>query len=181
MYAGKRALDIAGSLIGIVVFSPVWAVSVFLILTLDGCPVTYRQQRLGKGFKSFTVYKLRTLNTDGLVTRSGRWLRKTGIDESLQFFCVLKGDMSLVGPRPLIRSDLTKLGWESPRLQWRWSIKPGITGLAQVHERWATRRSLAYDRAYLRTASLCLDVYTLAISFTMNMFGKDRVRRWLHW
>jgi len=116
------------------------------------------------------------MTADGAVTRTGKWLRATGIDESVQFLSVLKGDMSIVGPRPFIASDLPKLGWESPRLNWRWTVKPGITGLAQVHERWATSRSLAWDKTYLKRASLAIDLRLLLLTFAMNVLGKERVR-----
>ena len=150
-----------------------------LIALLDGRPIFFNQRRLGLNKEEFTVYKFRTMTADGKTTRTGRWLRSTGVDESAQFLSVLKGDMSIVGPRPFIESDLTKLGWESSRLNWRWSIKPGITGLAQVNERWATRRSLAWDKLYVERAGLTIDLRLLMLTFAMNLLGKERVRAFL--
>ena len=150
-----------------------------LIALLDGRPLFFMQKRLGLNKREFTVYKFRTLTSVGEVTRTGRWLRATGIDESAQFLSVLKGDMSIVGPRPFIESDLAKLGWESPRIDWRWSVKPGITGLAQVNERWATLRSLSWDKRYVEKASLLGDVWLLVVTFSMNVLGKERVRAWI--
>ena len=178
MYRGKRLFDITGSLVGVLVFSPVWLVTIGLIALLDGGPIFFTQRRLGVNKREFTVYKFRTMATDGAVTRTGRWLRATGIDESAQFLCVLKGDMSLVGPRPFRAVDVARLGWESPRLHWRWSVKPGITGMAQVHERWAHPRSLAWDRLYTEQASTLTDLRILMITFVMNVVGKERVRAW---
>jgi lipopolysaccharide/colanic/teichoic acid biosynthesis glycosyltransferase len=179
MYPGKRLFDIAFSLTGILVFSLMWLVVICLITLLDGRPIFFTQKRLGLKKREFTVYKFRTMTVDGVVTRTGRWLRATGIDESAQFLSVLKGDMTIVGPRPFIRSDLVKLGWESSRLDWRWSVKPGITGMAQVNERWATRRSLAWDKLYLERASIAGDIRVLVLTFAMNLLGKERVRAWI--
>jgi lipopolysaccharide/colanic/teichoic acid biosynthesis glycosyltransferase len=179
MYPGKRLFDITFSVVGVVVFSAIWLVTICLIALLDGRPFFFTQQRLGLNKREFTVYKFRTMTSDGAVTRTGKWLRATGIDESAQFLSVLKGDMSVVGPRPFVESDLAKLGWESPRLNWRWSVKPGITGLAQLHERWATKRSLALDRCYAEQANALGDLQVLVLTFTMNIFGKERVRAWL--
>jgi lipopolysaccharide/colanic/teichoic acid biosynthesis glycosyltransferase len=179
MYPGKRLFDVTFSVVGVVVFSPVWLVMVGLIALLDGRPIIFNQQRLGLKKRLFTVYKFRTMTSEGAVTRTGKWLRATGIDESVQFLSVLKGDMSVVGPRPFIESDLAKLGWESSRLNWRWSVKPGITGLAQVHERWATKRSLSWDRWYVEQANALTDIQLLALTFVMNILGKERVRAWI--
>ena len=172
MYPGKRLFDVTGSLVGVLVFSPVWVVTIGLIALLDGRPVFFTQRRLGVNKSEFTMYKFRTMTTDGAITRTGRWLRATGIDESVQFLRVLKGDMSIVGPRPFIESDLEKLGWDSRRLDWRWSIKPGITGLAQINERWASKWSLAWDRYYFRQASMLTDIRSVGITVVINIIGK---------
>lgn len=176
MYRGKRLFDIFFSVVGVLAFSPIWVIVIGLIGFLDGRPIFFTQQRLGLNKQAFTVYKFRTLTAMGDVTRTGKWLRATGIDESAQFLSVLKGDMSIVGPRPFIESDLEKLGWKSPRLNWRWSVKPGITGLAQVHERWATQRSLACDKVYTGQASAATDLKLLVLTAVMNVVGKERVR-----
>ena len=134
LYKGKRLFDFIFSLIGVSVFAPVWAISALAIFIKDGSPIIFRQERVGLNKKLFVLLKLRTMDDSGNVTSSGRWLRATGIDESLQFLSVLKGDMSIVGPRPMTASDLVKLGWTGDHLGWRW-IRPGITGPAQLTER----------------------------------------------
>ena len=179
MYPGKRLFDITFSVVGMLVFCPVWLVTVALIALLDGRPIFFTQCRLGLYKKEFTLYKFRTMTAKGSVTTTGKWLRATGIDESAQFLSVLRGSMSIVGPRPLIRSDLEKLGWDSTRLDWRWSVRPGITGLAQIHERWATRRSLAWDKLYIKEGDLLTDLKILIVTFAMNLIGKERGRQLL--
>lgn len=179
MYAGKRLFDVTFSLVGVLLFSPVWLVTAGLIVVLDGRPIFFTQRRLGLNKQEFTIYKFRTMTAQGDVTRTGKWLRATGIDESVQFLSVVKGYMSIVGPRPLPASDLKKLGWESPRLHWRWSVQPGITGPAQIHERWACKRSLAWDRHYVKRASMLTDIKALCMTAVINIIGKEQFRAWL--
>ncbi len=144
----------------------------------DGGPALFTQGAGGRGRGPFRIYKLRPMR-DGQVTRVGRWLRGTGLDESLQFWNVLRGDMSFVGPRPLTEDDIARLGYDVPGKDQRFSVKPGITGLAQVVGGRSARHTRALDALYARRASLRLDVELVAISFAMNLFGKKRVRAWL--
>jgi lipopolysaccharide/colanic/teichoic acid biosynthesis glycosyltransferase len=116
---------------------------------------------------------------DGRVTLVGRVLRATGLDELPQFINILRGDMGAVGPRPLTESDVTRLGWTGPRYDFRWRVRPGLTGLAQVTEARSGRLSLALDRRYVSRQSLSLDLRLIAISFAINALGKRRVRRLL--
>ena len=176
MYPGKRAFDVFFSCAGLLVFLPIWLLCALLMLLIDRGPFVFAQTRVGKNKQPFTVYKIRTMKQSGEVSELGRWLRATGIDESLQFISVLFGDMSIVGPRPITASDLLKLGWEGPHLSWRWRCKPGITGPAQIFEPLATRRSLARDRLYIRHASLHSDLCALMLSFGVNIFGKQVIR-----
>ena len=127
---GKRVLDCVSAGVALAVFAPVLVLAALAIRLEDGGPVVFRQERVGLHGAPFELWKLRTMR-DERVTRVGRWLRATGIDEVLQFVQVLRGEMSTVGPRPLLREDLERLGWADDVL--RASIKPGITGLAQVY------------------------------------------------
>src|SRR5262249_23749774 len=126
----------------------------------------------------FRIVKLRTMRA-GRVTRVGRWLRATGLDETTQFIHVLRGEMSVVGPRPLTREDIERLGWSGLRHDARFAVRPGITGLAQVDGGRSARRSRALDALYARRRSIAMDLRLIAISAAMNALGKTRVRAWL--
>jgi sugar transferase EpsL len=167
----KRSLDLSGAAAALTVASlPMAAVAVLVRLT-SGSPVLYRVARPGLGGRLFTVYKFRTM-TNAVdpkgkplpdrerVTALGRVLRRTSLDELPQLFSVIKGDMSLVGPRPLNSEYLDRYTAEQAR---RHGVKPGITGLAQVSGRntvtWEAR--FALDIWYVDHASLALDVRIL--------------------
>jgi lipopolysaccharide/colanic/teichoic acid biosynthesis glycosyltransferase len=181
MYPGKRLIDILFSIIGFVIFSPVWLVMSLLILLLDGRPILFSQERIGMNQKPITILKFRTMTDEHKITRTGDWIRKTGLDESLQFLSVIKGDMSLIGPRPITASDIEKLGWGVGWLNWRWSVKPGITGYAQLFEPLANRISLAKDRYLIRYGSAIGDIGILVMTFLINSVGKQRGRQVLSW
>ncbi len=117
---------------------------------------------------------------DDEVTLIGGVLRKTGIDELLQLFNVLKGDMSLVGPRPLIESDIVRLKWSADYYQKRWSVRPGITGLAQLSFHCHRKLTWYYDKYYIEHASLCIDFRIFLLSLAVPFVGKSRVKRWIH-
>jgi lipopolysaccharide/colanic/teichoic acid biosynthesis glycosyltransferase len=174
----KRAFDLVGAAAGVVAFSPVMVMITFAILLEDGRPILFRQQRLGRERRPFTILKFRSMK-DGRITRVGRMLRATGLDELPQFANILLGEMSAVGPRPLTADDVTRLGWTSRRYDFRWQVRPGLTGLAQVTEPRSGRLSLGLDRRYVARQSLALDVRMVALSFAINAFGKRRVRRFL--
>ncbi len=154
------------------------AVIALAIILEDGWPVLFRQARLGRRRRPFPILKFRSMR-NGRVTRVGRTLRATGLDELPQFINILRGDMSAVGPRPLTESDVTRLGWTGPRYDFRWHVRPGLTGVAQVTEARSGRLSLGLDRRYVSRQSLSLDVRLVAISFAINALGKRRVRRLL--
>jgi len=174
----KRLFDLVGAVGGLLAFSPVMALITGAIILEDGWPVLFRQERLGRGRRPFTILKFRSMR-NGRITRVGRVLRATGLDELPQFINILRGDMSAVGPRPLTASDVTRLGWMAPRYDFRWRVRPGLTGLAQVTEARSGRLSLGLDRRYVARQSLSLDVRLVAVSFAINALGKTRVRRLL--
>jgi len=146
------------------------------IVLEDGWPVLFRQERLGRRRRPFTILKFRSMR-DGRITRVGRIMRTTGLDELPQFINILRGDMSAVGPRPLTESDVARLGWMAPRYDFRWRVLPGLTGLAQVTAARSGRLSLSLDRRYVARQSLSLDLRLVAVSFAINALGKRRVRR----
>ena len=112
----------------------------------------------------------------GQVTRVGRWLRATGIDEIPQFVNVVRGQMSVVGPRPLTAQDVERLGWDTPDTDARFDTRPGITGLAQIFSGGGAGRSRRLDTLYADRASARLDTAVVAASFAVNVLGKARVR-----
>ena len=113
------------------------------------------------------------------VTRVGRWLRRTGIDELPQFVNVLRGEMSVVGPRPLTQQDVERLGWHDEPHDWRFATNPGITGLSQLFARPTLRATRRLDRLYLQRQNLLLDLRLIALSFAVNLAGKRNVRHWV--
>lgn len=169
----KRLLDLCCIFAGIFIFGPPALLITIAILLDDGGPLFFRQNRLGKKGKIFEVLKFRTMR-DGQVTRVGRILRPCGLDELPQLLSVLRGDMSIVGPRPLTESDVNRLGWA--KHSDRWDVKPGLTGLAQIHVGRGARQSLYLDRAYAKRAGFWFDMRIILISLMMNFAGKRRVQ-----
>ena len=174
----KRVFDIVGAAGGLVFFSPVCLLIAIAILLEDGRPVFFHQDRLGERRRRFRILKFRSMR-DGRITRVGRLLRGTGLDELPQFVNVLRGEMSAVGPRPLVEADVLRLGWTTARYDFRWKVPPGLTGLAQVVGPRASRASLFLDRTYVARQNLWLDVRLIALSFAVNALGKQRTRELL--
>ncbi len=190
----KRAMDIVVSLLFIPLALPILALCAIAIRVDTPGPIYFFQERTGKGGKRFRVYKLRTMvknaaelrekymhlnelkppdfkiTNDPRVTRVGKWLRKTSLDELPQIFNVLKGDMTLVGPRPSSYGAHTYDLWHTARFE----LKPGITGLAQVCGRseLLLDEKLRYDIAYLRNMSLWLDVRILLRTIAVVFNGR---------
>ena len=168
---GKRALDLVASILALLLLAPALLLLALLVRLKLGAPVLFRQARPGLGGKPFTLYKFRTM-TDARdaagrllpdaerLTPLGRFLRSTSLDELPELFNVLKGEMSLVGPRPLL---VEYLPYYSATEQQRHSVRPGITGLAQINGRnnlfWDAR--LAHDVEYAENISLHLDLCVL--------------------
>lgn len=167
----KRTVDRVGAVTGLVLLSPVLAVVAAGVRLALGSPVIFRQERAGLGGEPFLLYKFRTmreaydergrpLSDERRLTRWGRWLRTTSLDELPELWNVLKGEMSLVGPRPLLMEYLPLYTPEQMR---RHEVPPGITGWAQIHGRNATtwEERLALDVWYVENRSLGLDLQIL--------------------
>ncbi len=162
----KRVLDIVGAIVGLTVAAlPMAVIAVIVRLTM-GSPVLFRQVRPGLHGEPFTIVKFRTMRggegTDAeRLTRAGRLLRSTSLDELPELWNVLRGDMSLVGPRPLL---MPYLDLYSERQARRHEVRPGLTGLAQVEGRnllsWPDRLEL--DVRYVETRSFALDLRIMA-------------------
>lgn len=175
MTSWKRGFDVCGALGGLIFFGPLMLSVAGAILLDDGRPVLFRQARLGRGRRTFEIVKFRSMR-DGRVTRTGRWLRATGLDELPQFLNILRGELSAVGPRPITEDDAARYGWLGPSAAPRWRVQPGLTGLGQLAGR-CPRESLGLDRCYVRRRSLALDCRLIAMSFVVNALGKSRARR----
>jgi lipopolysaccharide/colanic/teichoic acid biosynthesis glycosyltransferase len=174
----KRLFDVAGACGGLMVFGPAMLAIAVAIRLDDGAPILFRQERLGYARRPFEILKFRSMR-DGHVTRVGRLLRMTGLDEIPQFFNILRGDMSAVGPRPLTLEDVVRLGWTAPQFDARWTSRPGLTGLAQLVHPPGAPQAFALDCDYVRTWRPRLDCELIAWSFAVNACGKVRVRRWI--
>lgn len=174
----KRLFDIVGASAGLVAFGPIVAVVAVAVLLDDGGPVIFRQVRVGFRRRPFRILKFRSMR-DGRVSRVGRLLRATGLDEIPQFINILRGDMSAVGPRPLAETDVQRLGWDGPDVDFRWEARPGLTGLAQIAGARSADVALELDRAYLRRWDPLLDAELIALSFAVNVLGKTRLQRML--
>lgn len=173
----KRAFDVVGALGGLLFFGPVMACTAVAILLDDGGPVLFRQTRLARSRRPFEILKFRSMR-GGRVTRVGRLLRATGLDELPQFLNILRGDLSAVGPRPITAEDADRFGWNTPAAAGRWRVPPGLTGLAQLAAT-SRRESLVLDRCYTRRRTVLLDCRIVAMSFLVNVLGKSRARRLL--
>jgi lipopolysaccharide/colanic/teichoic acid biosynthesis glycosyltransferase len=177
-YRGKRVLDVALAVSACILFAPIVAVIAVAIWLEDRGSPFFTQMRVGRGRTTFRILKFRTMRA-GVVTRVGRWLRRTGLDELPQFVNVCRGDMSIVGPRPLTLEDITRLDWSSAVHDWRFAMKPGITGIAQLAGGRNARHSSRLDRIHLRRQGAALDLCMIALSFIVNIVGKTTVRAWI--
>ena len=171
----QRLIDILSSSVGLIMFSPFYLFVIIAIFIEDRGSPFFKQYRTGKDRIPFLIIKFRTMN-NGNVTKVGRWLRSTGLDETAQFLNVLKGDMSMIGPRPLTEEDIRRIGWDTTKYDSRWSIKPGVSGLSQMLAGKSAKYSWQIDLLYLKKKSFNLDVRLLFLSFLINIFGKRRIR-----
>lgn len=185
LYGGffKRAFDFAGAAVLILALSPLYLLCYFLIKKNMGSPAIFSQQRPGRGAKIFKIYKFRsmknTVDADGnplpdeeRITPLGAFLRKTSLDELPQLFNVLKGDMSFIGPRPLLPQYLP---YYTEREKLRHTVRPGITGLAQINGRNCTTwdKKLEFDAQYVETLSFFDDVKIALLTVKNVLCHKD--------
>ena len=182
----QRVLDIVLSVIGILIGIPLMIVFGILIKVEDNGPITYKQERLGKGGKKFYIYKLRSMRTDAekfgaqwaekddpRITKVGKFIRKTRIDEIPQLFNILKGDMSIIGPRPERPSFTEEFNQEIPGFINRLAVKPGLTGWAQVNGGYeiTPREKLIEDIYYIENRSVLLDLKILFKTIKVVLTG----------
>ncbi len=186
----KRAMDIAGSIVAIVLFSPVMLVTAILVKTTSKGPLIYAQERVGLHNKPFRMYKFRsmevqdpkeekrcwTVRGDSRVTPVGRFIRMTSIDELPQLFNVLKGDMSLVGPRPERPLFVEKFREEIPRYMVKHQVRPGMTGWAQINGyrgNTSIRKRIDHDLYYIENWTVGLDIKILFLTFFKGFINKN--------
>jgi lipopolysaccharide/colanic/teichoic acid biosynthesis glycosyltransferase len=191
----RRAFDIAGATFGLLLTSPFLLLAALAVKLEDRGPVLYRQRRVGKDGSEFELLKLRTMvvgaerlgaghavdRGDARITKVGRVLRRTSVDELPQLWNVVRGEMSLIGPRPTLRYQVERY---TPRQARRLEVKPGITGWAQVHGRaalpWDERIEL--DVWYIEHRSFLVDLKILAKT-PLALFGgtyKGQTGGWKH-
>ena len=195
----KRAFDATLAGAGLILSAPLWVIFAAAIRIEDGGPVFYRQSRVGLGGRTFDALKFRSMRPDAeratgaiqateddpRVTRVGRLMRATAMDELPQLVNILRGDMSFVGPRALRPGEietnsngrLERLE-DVPGFERRIRVRPGLTGLAQVYAPRDVRRrqKFKYDRLYVDRRSWCLDLRLILLSFWISVLGRWEVR-----
>jgi lipopolysaccharide/colanic/teichoic acid biosynthesis glycosyltransferase len=188
----KRTFDVALSSVGLFISAPLWLLIAVLVKREDSGTVFYTQLRVGKNGTPFRVLKFRSMvvnaeketgavwavQDDPRVTRVGRILRATAMDELPQLWNIFKGDMSFVGPRAERPDLVDKFAQAIPGYRDRFRVRPGLTGLAQVYGQYDTpaHHKLKYDRLYIRRASFCLDLKLILLSFLITFRGKWEYR-----
>lgn len=195
----KRAFDVALAGTGLLLSAPLWALFAAAIKFEDGGPIFFTQERVGLGGRTFTTLKFRSMRPDAeaisgavqatehdaRVTRIGRSMRATAMDELPQLWNIFRGDMSFVGPRALRPGEieaesggvLTKLE-DVPGFEHRIRVRPGLTGIAQVYARrdLPRRQKFRYDRLYVERGSFWLDVRLILLSFWISLLGRWEAR-----
>jgi len=186
----KRMLDVGFSACVLVLGMPVWLLLVLIIRLESSGPVLYKQERVGKDGDIFKIYKFRSMRQDAevdgpqwatkkdsRVTRVGKWLRKPHLDEIPQMWNVLKGDMSLVGPRPERPVFVEELSKEIPMYPRRLKVRPGVTGWAQVKHKYDesiedVRKKVQYDLFYIENMSLRMDFKIILSTVAHMLLGR---------
>ena len=186
----KRCVDLFGAIVALILFSPVMAVVSVIIKATSPGPLIFRQERIGLQNKPFPMYKFRsmvvqdaasekakwTVQNDPSVTPIGKFIRKTSIDELPQLFNVLKGDMSLVGPRPERPQFVEKFREEIPRYMVKHQVRPGLTGWAQVNGYrgdTSIRKRIEHDLYYIENWTLGFDFKILFLTFFKGFVNKN--------
>lgn len=163
----------------VLALSPFILFVMLLILVIERENPVFIQERIGYKKDPFLVYKLRTMK-DGGITKIGRVLRKSGIDELPQLFNIAMGEMNFVGPRPLTQADIDRLQWNSDFHDKRWSVRPGITGMAQLVNVCDADISLKNDFEYIAKRSWWLDLKLLFRSALVPLIGKTKTKKLIH-
>lgn len=186
----KRIVDIGGSLFAIVLFSPVMLITAILIKLTSPGPLIYKQERVGLHNQTFKMYKFRsmevqdpakekkgwTVKNDPRVTPIGKFIRRTSIDELPQLFNILKGDMSLVGPRPERPFFVEKFREEIPRYMVKHQVRPGLTGWAQINGYrgdTSIRKRIEHDLYYIENWTLGFDFKIIFLTFFKGFINKN--------
>ena len=181
----KRLGDIGVSLLGLILLSPLFLIAAIAIKHEDGGRVFFTQERATVGGRIFRIYKFRTMkeNTanvsvtkdDDRITSSGRWLRKYRIDELPQLINILRGDMSLVGPRPEMMKNVKEYTARLPEFSYRLRMKAGLTGYAQVMGKYNTssRDKLILDLMYIENFSIATDIRILLQTVTVLFSAEE--------
>ncbi len=185
----KRTMDIVVSLAGLIVLGPILLLIALLIKLDDGGAVFFRQRRATKGGKLFDVYKFRTMKEagsinlsartdDDRITRVGKYLRKFRVDELPQLINILRGEMSLVGPRPEMVENVDKYTEELPEFSYRLRVKGGLTGYAQIAGKYNTspKDKLVLDLMYIEKYSLWLDFKLIMQTLTVFFRASDSTK-----
>lgn len=185
----RRAVDVLVSSVLILLLLPVWTLTAIITKLTSPGPLLFTQTRGGRNGVPFTAYKFRTMRADhvhdpkeivplnhGGITRFGRFLRRSKIDETPQLFNILRGDMSIIGPRPTIMDQVLRYDtFEKRRLE----VRPGLTGLAQVNSNatmsWPER--IKYDVYYVDHMSPVLDAWIVLKTFAVVLLGEQRFSR----
>lgn len=186
----KRVMDVVGSLLCIVLFSPVMLVTAIAVKSTSKGPLIYSQERVGRHNRPFKMYKFRsmrvqdekqekkcwTVQNDPRITGVGKFIRKTSIDELPQLFNVLKGDMSLIGPRPERPQFVEKFREEIPRYMIKHQVRPGMTGWAQVNGYrgdTSIRKRIEHDLYYIENWTVGLDIKILFLTVFRGFVNKN--------
>ncbi len=186
----KRVFSLALGGLAIVITSPIMLLALIAIRLDSKGPAIFRQQRVGENGKLFTVFKFRSMyegsdkihlrpaeDDDARITRVGKWLRRTRIDELPQLFNIVKGDMAFVGPRPFVPEQEEECAAQIPFYKERWLVKPGATGWAQINRGYNVtlednREKLAYDLFYIKNVSFGLDLFIMFSTIKILLLGR---------
>jgi Undecaprenyl-phosphate glucose phosphotransferase len=185
----KRVVDIIGAIVGIIIFSPFMLLAAIGIRLTGRGPIVFKQERVGWQNKPFYIYKFRTMEMqksnsanswtvkdDPRVTKIGKLLRRTSIDEVPQFFNILVGEMSLVGPRPEQSMFVEQFKEEIPRYMIKHQVRPGLTGLAQINGfrgDTSIRKRIEYDIFYIENWSLSFDIKIILMTIFKGFVSKN--------
>ncbi|NLG04471.1 MAG: exopolysaccharide biosynthesis polyprenyl glycosylphosphotransferase, partial [Clostridia bacterium] len=186
----KRIVDIIGSIVGIIIFSPVMLIAALLIKITSKGPVIFAQERVGLHNKPYQMYKFRTMylqnenaekkawtvKDDPRVTKVGKFLRRTSIDELPQLFNILIGQMSLVGPRPERPQFVEQFKEEIPRYMVKHQVRPGLTGWAQINGlrgNTSIEKRVEYDLYYIENWTMTFDIKIMFLTIFRGFINEN--------